>query len=189
MASNKSCDVMGIADGVGGWREMGVDPSKFSSNLMTQCKRIVEQDKNILSDAKNLNEKTPIQILSDGYNSLLESKDSNLIGSSTACLIVFNRENRKFYSANLGDSGFAVVRNNKIIHRSQEQCHYFNAPFQLSILPQQASEDTLITDKPENALSSSFELVEGDFIVLATDGLWDNLSEGLLLLKLAKIKV
>jgi serine/threonine protein phosphatase PrpC len=56
-------------------------------------------------------------------------------------------------------------------------------------LPQQASEDTLITDKPENALSSSFELVEGDFIVLATDGLWDNLSEGLLLLKLAKIKV
>ena len=50
MANQKSCDVIGIADGVGGWREIGIDPSKFSSNLMNQCKRVVEQEKNILTN-------------------------------------------------------------------------------------------------------------------------------------------
>ena len=35
--SKNSIDVLGIADGVGGWQEIGVDPSKFSSNLMKQC--------------------------------------------------------------------------------------------------------------------------------------------------------
>ena len=43
IASKNSTDVLGVADGVGGWRDIGVDPSKFSSYLMRTCKRIVEQ--------------------------------------------------------------------------------------------------------------------------------------------------
>ena len=36
------------------------------------------------------------------------------------------------YSANLGDSGFLIIRNRSVIHQSKEQQHYFNAPYQLS---------------------------------------------------------
>ncbi len=36
---------------------------------------------------------------------------------------------------------------------------------------------------------SSFDLREGDFIVIATDGLWDNLNENALLIEISKIKV
>lgn len=196
---------------------MGIDPSKFSSSLMQQCKRIVEQDliypkttsskseaDAVLSNSPNsssssssnsdqIGERTPIDILVESYQSLRESKDPSLIGSSTACIVVFNRESRLVHTANLGDSGFVIVRDNKIVHRSQEQCHYFNAPYQLAIVPtlpgMAENEMSSFNDSPQSASSSTFELLEGDFVVLGTDGLWDNLSEGLLLLKIANIKV
>ncbi len=49
--------------------------------------------------------------------------------------------------------------------------------------------DDLINDSPDNAATSSIQLDEGDFIVVATDGLWDNLSEKQLLAEIANIKV
>ena len=96
--------------------------------------------------------------------------------------------NSCMYSANLGDSGFVVVRNNEIVHRSIEQQHYFNCPFQLAILPGE-QENLLMQDKPESASQSQFKLIEGDLIVLATDGLWDNLNEITLLNNLSELKV
>jgi hypothetical protein len=33
--------VAGVADGVGGWRRHGIDPSQFSSQLMANCAEIV----------------------------------------------------------------------------------------------------------------------------------------------------
>lgn len=32
---------LGVADGVGGWRQYGIDPADFSSNLMRNCSEIV----------------------------------------------------------------------------------------------------------------------------------------------------
>lgn len=39
------------------------------------------------------------------------------------------------YTANIGDSGFLIVRNGQVVHRSEEQQHYFNTPYQLSVPP------------------------------------------------------
>ena len=36
-----NADVIGVADGVGGWRAYGVDPGLFSVNLMKACERLV----------------------------------------------------------------------------------------------------------------------------------------------------
>lgn len=36
-----NADVIGVADGVGGWRAYGVDPGLFSVNLMKCCERLV----------------------------------------------------------------------------------------------------------------------------------------------------
>ena len=47
----------------------------------------------------------------------------------------------------------------------------------------------MINDSPDNASTSSIQLDEGDFIVVATDGLWDNLTEKELLVEIANIKV
>jgi protein phosphatase PTC7 len=59
----------------------------------------------------------------------------HITGSSTACVIVLNRETNMVYAANIGDSGFVIVRHGEVVHRSEEQQHYFNTPFQLSLPP------------------------------------------------------
>ena len=100
---------------------------------MQQCKRIVEQESNQFADSNNLTKKSPLNILTSSYASLVESKNADLVGSSTACVCVFNRESRHLHSANLGDSGFVVIRNNKIVHRSRETLHYFNAPYEKNL--------------------------------------------------------
>lgn len=228
----------GVADGVGGWHEYGIDPSKFSFNLMKTCKRLVEQQE---ADFQ-VNAKTPLNLLEQSYQTLLEDKNNSyLVGSSTACILLFHHDTNLLHTCNLGDSGFVIVRANRIIHRSQEQQHYFNSPYQIAILPSSSSnsssastthqansnylnlnnneqvveedetrrpifrgspddeettrrsrrtgEENLINDSPDSAISSSLELREGDFIVIGTDGLWDNLNESHLLIEIAKIKV
>lgn len=69
-----------------------------------------------------------------------------LTGSSTACIVVLDRTSHRLHTANLGDSGFLVVRGGEVVHRSDEQQHYFNTPFQLSIAPPEA-EGVVLSDR------------------------------------------
>ena len=174
---------------------------------MRTCKRYVEQELSGQTEYEGERRETPIRILKQSYEALLESKQRrSLVGSSTACIILFHHDTRVLHTANLGDSGFVVIRDNHVIHKSQEQQHYFNSPFQMGILPppnptrnlinENANnnnnlndDEHLINDSPENASTSSIQLNEGDFVVVATDGLWDNLSEKQLLVEIANIKV
>ena len=50
-------------------------------------------------------------------------------GSSTACILAL--EGDTLHAANLGDSGFMVVRKSKVLYKSRSQQHQFNYPFQL----------------------------------------------------------
>lgn len=99
-------------------------------------------------------------------------------GSSTACVLILNRENSTVYTANIGDSGFIVVREGQIIHRSEEQQHYFNTPFQLSLPP---PGQNVLSDSPESADTLSFPVQNGDVVLAATDGVFDNVPTDLLL--------
>lgn len=63
---------------------------------------------------------------------------------------MLSHEDLKLYTANIGDSGFMVVRDGEVIHRSQEQQHFFNTPFQLSLPPAEMASDVLM-DQPESA--------------------------------------
>ncbi len=57
------------------------------------------------------------------------------IGSSTACIMVLDKKSQTLHSANLGDSGFLVIRQGSVVHQSSEMQHYFNTPYQLAIPP------------------------------------------------------
>ena len=173
-----SADVIGVADGVGSWRNYGIDPGEFSMQLMQNCKRLVTAG-NFLSDQ-------PVQLLSQGFSEMQECKKP-AIGSSTACLAILNHSDGKLYSANIGDSGLLVVRNGKIVHRSSEQTHCFNTPFQLS-LPPSRMKHSVLTDPPESADKYEFKVEDGDVIILATDGLFDNVPDRLLVKEINSIK-
>lgn len=108
--SQVNCDVLGVADGVGGWSSIGIDPSIFSSNLMNQCKRIVDKDVlKLFKKNSALNISTPVKLLDEAYRTMTSSHDDSLIGSATACILCFDYTTNNLLSANLGDSGFVVI--------------------------------------------------------------------------------
>jgi hypothetical protein len=52
-----------------------------------------------------------------------------------------------------GDSGFLVVRQGEVVHRSHEQQHYFNTPFQLSLPPAELRSEVSRLVHPEGFIS------------------------------------
>lgn len=167
MTENRFANVLGVADGVGGWRQYGIDSSVFSSSLMKSCEAFVLQGG--LKPPPS-----PVNIVKAGYEELTEQK-APCFGSSTACIVVLDKKSKTLHSANLGDSGFVVIRKGEVVHQSSEQQHYFNTPYQLAI-PPPGQAGNVIQDSLEEAESSSFSVEEGDLIVMGTDGLFDNLS-------------
>ena len=73
----------------------------------------------------------PLQYLAELSWRRLQTADPNLQGSCTFCLVAVDLENQVLHSANLGDSGFMVVRDGKIAYKSVQQEHRFGYPFQL----------------------------------------------------------
>ncbi|GMT19149.1 hypothetical protein PFISCL1PPCAC_10446 [Pristionchus fissidentatus] len=173
IAQFKRTLVAGVADGVGGWRKYGIDPSQFSTKLMKECEKRVQSG--------SFDPKRPEEIIAKAFKAT--SSPPRPIGSSTACLVVVS--DYSLYSANLGDSGFLVVRDGKVLARSKEQTHYFNAPFQLTLPPE--GFEGFIGDSPLSADKHSMQVSSGDVIVVATDGLWDNLPEEVLLRELTAL--
>ncbi|XP_013413535.1 protein phosphatase PTC7 homolog [Lingula anatina] len=178
IARHRLGDVIGVADGVGGWRAYGVDPSQFAHSLMRTCERLVSEG--------HFRPESPEAIIAASYSELMENKVP-LLGSSTACVVSLFREEKTIYTANLGDSGFLLIRNGNVVHRSEEQTHYFNTPFQLAVAPPM-QEGLVLSDSPESAQRTSFSVEEGDIIVVGTDGLFDNMSEGMILEHLKTLK-
>jgi len=166
VARTNHSDVLGVADGVGGWRHYGIDSSLFSSALMESCRRFVMEG--------GLETPSPISVIKAGFQELFEHKEP-LFGSSTACIMVLDKKSQMLHSANLGDSGFLVIRRGSVVHQSSEQQHYFNTPYQLAI-PPPGQAGAVIQDSLDEAESTSFSVELGDLIVLATDGLFDNVS-------------
>jgi len=154
-----SSGVVGVADGVGGWAEIGIDPGLFSRQLMNFAAEEVRAD-----GAHSLQDE-PGEILQRAH------KRTSAQGSSTALILAFSQgfdATWKVKAANLGDSGFVHVRGGELLFQSAPQQHHYNFPFQLGVPggPE---------DSPTDA--QNFELQDvrkGDVFVLGTDGVFDN---------------
>ena len=110
-------------------------------------------------------------------------------GSSTACIVMLDGATLR--AVNLGDSGFLVLRNDQIVFRSPSQQHQFNFPYQLagpgaggdSPLAAEVRSDCRAAGCAERpgagaeadaVQTFSVGVKKGDVVVLATDGLIDN---------------
>ncbi|KAJ4575521.1 Protein phosphatase 2C 7 [Exophiala dermatitidis] len=162
-----------IADGVGGWGEHGIDPADFSHGL---CSYMAET---ALSWPKG-ERLTPQRLLEIGYEKTINDPTIRA-GGTTACVAVTQGDGRTRI-ANLGDSGFLQLRLGKVHHYSIPQTHAFNTPYQLSLTPPEILAQAMIfggvplNDKPDRADLADHMLRHGDVLVLATDGVWDNLN-------------
>jgi len=156
--SSRSATALGIADGVGQWSSYGIDPAAFSWGLMMSCQAVAEEG-----------ETQPLYILAEGFDQL--AKESKLqYGSSTACVASFDCISGRLRIANLGDSGALVLNySGKCKLETAPQQHAFNQPYQLML-----AEDGF-GDYACDADRYSVMVQEGDILILATDGLFDNL--------------
>lgn len=182
--------VLALADGVGGWREKGVDPSAFSRSLIRHLEAIVagcpepmghlfERLKTSMVDQPGAISITqplrPFTLIGNAFWRMIRSHSRGRerpFGSSTVCVLSLEKATGELDTANLGDSGFIVIRGGDVIVKSVAQQHRFNAPYQLTLAP-----DGNISDCSKMAHASVTEVHAGDIIVVATDGLWDNLFE------------
>jgi protein phosphatase PTC7 len=108
---------IGVADGVGGWSLVGVDPALFSWTLMDNAAIVAKNEKAINAH----------QILDSAFHELRKS-GKVAAGSSTACILNLSKTTGEMTSCNLGDSAFLLVRDRKIVYESPSQQHYFNCP-------------------------------------------------------------
>jgi hypothetical protein len=73
--------------------------------------------------AESMDTPYPINVMDKGYESVVNN-NKVYAGSGTACILSIHKPSGRLYSANLGDSGYIVIRNNKVVHRSRELQHY-----------------------------------------------------------------
>ncbi|XP_019158809.1 PREDICTED: probable protein phosphatase 2C 55 [Ipomoea nil] len=144
---------IGVADGVGGWAKRGIDAGEYSRELMANAVLSVRHQRDTVRCVD------PMTALDEAY------VDTKAQGSSTACILTLVDDCVK--AVNVGDSGFAVLRGGKIVYTSPPQQSRFNCPVQLG----KSRGDPTAAEKLE------VKVKPGDIIVMATDGLFDNVHE------------
>ncbi|KAE8356948.1 protein serine/threonine phosphatase 2C [Aspergillus coremiiformis] len=163
-----------VADGVGGWSESRVDPADFSHAL---CEYMAQSALDWNAPPEQLRAKN---LLQTGYDQVV-ADESIRAGGSTASVGVGFADGR-VELANLGDSGSVLLRLAAVHHYSIPQTHGFNTPYQLSIIPPrmrtQASifGGSFLEDFPRDAAVTNLHMQHGDVLLLATDGVFDNLN-------------
>eukprot|EP00759_Apiculatamorpha_spiralis_P057996 PhF_6_TR890/c0_g1_i2/m.1394/K17508/PTC7, PPTC7; protein phosphatase PTC7 len=149
-------NAVGVCDGVGGWSAEGIDAGLYSKHLAKELKLIYEDH-----NSMRWNSSSPAEVLMEAAKKTFEK------GSSTVSVASLSPEGiLTLYS--LGDSNVIWVRNNAILYESPEQWYNFNTPFQIGTM-----------EKPSIAKKGSVKKGParvGDIIVVASDGLWDNIS-------------
>ena len=146
---NDELNALGVADGVGSWYYRGVDPGIYARELMRLTEATIQAG-----------QRDPVKVLRQAYEGNKEQ------GTATACVAILN--DGQLNSVNVGDSGFIILRVGQVVQSRQITIHSFNFPFQLG----KGS-----PDQPEDGVVAGIKLKPEDIIVMATDGLWDNLFE------------
>lgn len=141
---------LGVADGVGQWSLEGSSAALYARELMDNCARIV-------ADCKGTPVKEPDEVL---IRSVAETQSH---GSSTILVAYF--DGQTFHVANIGDSGFIIIRGGAVFQQSSPMVHEFNFPVHI----ERGDDPSKLIERYRIGLD------EGDVIVTATDGLFDNL--------------
>ncbi|XP_074279410.1 putative protein phosphatase 2C 1 isoform X3 [Silene latifolia] len=139
-----------VADGVSGWAEQNVDPALFSRELIANASSMAE-DTEVNYDPQVLLRKAHAATTSKG---------------SATVIVAMMQQNGILKVANVGDCGLRVIRKGQVMFTTCPQEHYFDCPYQLS---SEATTQTYL-----DAVVSTVGLVEGDVIVMGSDGLFDN---------------
>jgi protein phosphatase PTC7 len=169
---------IGVADGVGGWTDQGINPADFSHALCEQMESFAQSQ----TSDQNGGPLKPSALMDHAFRRVINDP-AVYGGGSTACVAIADPSGR-LDVANLGDSGFVHIGINAVKHHSTPQTHGFNTPFQLTKFPKRMLVQMALfngyikqyAENPRDANITRHQLKNGDVLVFATDGVWDNLT-------------
>jgi len=182
-----STNFMGVADGVSAWSAYALGNSAYIAYyLMSNAKMFADKGM-----------KDTLSIVRDSFNAvwaLHEQKKMQIPnGSATICIVKLEDDEKEgpvIQYSNLGDSMMMVVRperfddmnvNLRIIHQSNklyalERVNGVPVPLQLCFYPYQGRRGTGAPEQVDKSETVSMPIKKDDIIIVATDGLWDNIS-------------
>ncbi|KAL0365127.1 UNVERIFIED_CONTAM: putative protein phosphatase 2C 71 [Sesamum angustifolium] len=141
---------LGVADGVGQWSLEGTKPGVYARELMKNCEKFI-------SDLNGDSLDNPMELLN------LSVAGTHYPGPST--VLIAQVVGQDLHVANVGDSGFIVLRHGAVYKRSSPMLHAFHFTKQIER-----------GDDPSHlAELYRVDLEDDDVIITATDGLLDNL--------------
>eukprot|EP00747_Dinoflagellata_sp_TGD_P033258 gnl/TRDRNA2_/TRDRNA2_136501_c0_seq1.p1 gnl/TRDRNA2_/TRDRNA2_136501_c0~~gnl/TRDRNA2_/TRDRNA2_136501_c0_seq1.p1 ORF type:complete len:619 (+),score=141.92 gnl/TRDRNA2_/TRDRNA2_136501_c0_seq1:97-1857(+) len=136
-----------VADGVGGW-EKAIDAGLYARVLCLEIAQAHDSEADLKAVIDVAQGKTKLR------------------GSCTVCVMEF--DGAKLRAANVGDSGFRVIRQGQIVAASTPLQHNFNCPYQLAYTEFGA------LDGADDADIFAIPVQPGDLVVAGSDGLFDN---------------
>lgn len=189
-----------VTDGVGSWRSYGVDPREYSHTLVRNAQLTVEED-----EARRVSQRSfrdsiepihPYDVLVKAWHATGgEGWSGGVTGSCTICLAMVDPVSNQLFYTNVGDCGLMVLRHIdsevagymrerrqprhlrksdlRLAYLSQQQIKSFNHPYQLgfSDIPEHKGQ----FETPADADTASIPVMAGDVVIMATDGLFDNM--------------
>ena len=166
---------VGIADGVGSWREHGVDPRQYSHRLMelseTFIRSMAPKAPGFITPIVR-----PLDVLSSAWEAISKER---VVGSCTACVATLDHELNQLSFCNVGDNGIIILRHIdsdvagylrdkttprplrtndlRIAFVSRQQLRSFNLPYQLGYTNTGAGDQCF--DTPSDADNSSIPVM------------------------------
>eukprot|EP00930_Biecheleria_cincta_P060568 TRINITY_DN4620_c0_g3_i4.p1 TRINITY_DN4620_c0_g3~~TRINITY_DN4620_c0_g3_i4.p1 ORF type:complete len:704 (+),score=135.51 TRINITY_DN4620_c0_g3_i4:157-2112(+) len=210
---------LGVADGVGQlrkWAHYGLDSGAYAADLMRTSAESLASGRLQHQQQQQQQQQQDPAILAASAMAAAE-RGTKSYGAATICLMVLgeilcapdgaleNEESAQQRNmpnagiANLGDSGFMLLRHTaavsqgmethehgpsegmQVVARSCEQQHSWNCPYQLMRLPtllaERAASKSIRADTAEDCNTYQLHVQAGDLLLMYSDGLVDNLFE------------
>ena len=146
---------LGVADGVGGWADSGVNPAFFTWNFMRRCLHYTTLDKSTMGIR---------EILQTAWTDTVKT---GLQGSCTTAVVGFEgAQGNELTVALVGDCGVIIIRGDAVVLRTKERQYKFNFPHQIG------SDGASSPSKLAHFESVNVET--NDVVILGTDGVFDN---------------
>eukprot|EP00435_Cladocopium_sp_Y103_P075015 s109_g53.t1 len=127
---------MGVADGVGGMAELkrsDINSAKYAAELMEFSSAALKSD-GVASEQKIPNH------LAERAKTAVQHAESQATAFGASTVAVLCQQGKELGVANLGDSGFMVLRKGpggmSIVIKSEVQQHRWNQPYQMARFPQ-----------------------------------------------------
>ena len=149
--------ILVLADGTGGWEEKGINPGEFARSLVKKIRHHFRRDpKNHLKNLPQL------------VN--FAAQRVNVPGTATCIVAVLDRDHSRVSIVNIGDTSYIHFRKGQnglyyMVSRGQPKEIQPNMPLQIGRDLLTATSGDFFT----------FDVKVGDRLLLATDGVFDNL--------------